>query len=91
MPNAARLTDPTSHPGSVIGPGCPTVLVGSLPAAIVGDIHVCAMPSNPPHAPTPFMMGSNTVMIGGMPALRVGDAALCGASIIVGCPTVIIG
>ena len=91
MPNAARLTAPTSHPGIVSGPGCPTVLIGGIPAAILGDMHVCAIPSNPPHTPSPFVQGSATVMIGGMPALRVGDAAGCGASIINGCPTVIIG
>lgn len=91
MPNAARLADTTSHPGVIAGPGCPTVIIGGMPAAIQGDLHTCAMPSNPPHPPTPFIQGSTTVMIGGMPALRVGDPAGCGASIIIGCPTVTIG
>ncbi|AXH95496.1 hypothetical protein DV701_04545 [Ornithinimicrobium avium] len=33
MPSAARVGDPTSHGGVVVGPGVPTVLVGGLPAA----------------------------------------------------------
>jgi uncharacterized Zn-binding protein involved in type VI secretion len=36
-------------------------------------------------------MGSTTVMIGGMPAARLGDTTAHGGSIVVGCPTVMIG
>jgi uncharacterized Zn-binding protein involved in type VI secretion len=36
-------------------------------------------------------MGSATVLIGGMPAARMGDITAHGGSIIIGCPTVIIG
>lgn len=91
MPNAARITDMTNHGGLESGPGCPTVLIGGLPAAVVGDLHVCPIPSNVPHPPSPFALGSSTVYIGGLPALRVGDVAGCGAGLIIGCPTVLIG
>jgi uncharacterized Zn-binding protein involved in type VI secretion len=36
-------------------------------------------------------MGSATVLIGGAPAARMGDTTAHGGSIIIGCPTVIIG
>ncbi len=89
---AARVTDQTAHPGVVTGPGVPTVLIGSLPAAVVGDLHTCAFPPPAVHPPTPFPKGSATVLIGGRPALRVGDMAGCGAPILPpGCPTVLIG
>lgn len=91
MPNAARILDPSSHAGIVSGPGVPTVIIGGLPAAVVGDLHTCGLPGMPPHPPSPFIKGSNTVLISGKPALRVGDMASCGAVVLVGCPTVIIG
>jgi uncharacterized Zn-binding protein involved in type VI secretion len=62
-----------------------------MPAAVLGDLHACAIPP-PSHVPsTPFTMGSSTVFLGGRPALRVGDAAGCGAIVPVGMPTVMIG
>lgn len=89
---AARVGDPTAHPGVISGPGVPTVLIGGQPAAVVGDMHTCAIPSPAgPHPPTPFPKGSLTVLIGGRPALRVGDIAGCGAPIVSGAPTVLIG
>lgn len=92
MPPAARVSDPTGHPGAVAGPGVPTVLIGGLPAAVVGDVHACAMPPTAgPHPPNPFPMGSATVLIGGRPALRLGDVAACGAPIIAGALNVLIG
>jgi len=92
MPPAARVTDVSTHGGTVIGPGVPMVLIGGLPAAVVGDIHVCALPPVS-HQPTssPFPMGSTTVLIGGKPAVRVGDTCVCGAAPAVGEPTVMIG
>jgi uncharacterized Zn-binding protein involved in type VI secretion len=90
MPPAARVTDPTGHPGIVTGPGVPTVLIGGLPAAVLGDLHTCAMPPIP-HPPTPLALGSLTVLIGGRPAARMGDLAGCGAPIILGDLTVEIG
>ena len=92
MPAAVRVTDTTNHGGTVIGPGVATVLIGGMPAAILGDNHVCSLPPNT-HQPTvsPFIQGSATVLIGGMPAVRVGDTCVCGAAAVVGEPTVIIG
>jgi uncharacterized Zn-binding protein involved in type VI secretion len=92
MPPAARVTDMTGHPGMVSGPGVPTVLIGGLPAAVVGDLHTCMMPPVAgPHPPTPFMKGSVTVLIGGRPALRLGDLSGCGAPIVMGAMTVLVG
>ena len=92
MPPAARVSDQTSHPGIVAGPGVPTVLIGGLPAAVVGDLHTCLMPPLAgPHPPAPFPRGSMTVLIGGRPALRMGDMSACGAVIITGAFTVMIG
>ena len=92
MPSAARLGDTTNHGGSVAGPGIATVLIGSMPAAVMSDTHVCALPPNS-HQPTvsPFLLGSSTVLIGGLPALRAGDTCICGASVVVGDATVLIG
>jgi uncharacterized Zn-binding protein involved in type VI secretion len=92
MPPAARITDPTGHPGIIAGPGVPTVLIGGLPAAVVGTLHTCAFPPPAgPHPPSPIANGSATVHIGGMPAARMGDMVGCGAPIIMGLPTVMIG
>ncbi|HDO28212.1 MAG TPA: PaaR repeat-containing protein [Bacteroidetes bacterium] len=92
MSAAARVTDITSHGGTIVGPGEPTVLIGGMPAAVLGDNHVCPLPPIA-HQPTvgPFPMGSTTVLIGGKPAIRVGDVSACGATPVVGEPTVIIG
>lgn len=98
MPPAARLTDmhvcpmqtpaipPIPHVGGpIVGPGVPTVLIASMPAAVVGDSCVCVGP------PDTIAMGSTTVMIGGQPAARMGDSTVHGGSIVIGAPTVIIG
>lgn len=95
MPPAARLTDmhvcpmltgPVPHVGGpIIGPGAPTVLIGMLPAAKVGDMCVCVGP------PDSIVKGSATVLIGGMPAARMGDSTAHGGSIVLGLPTVMIG
>lgn len=92
MPAAARLADLSTHGGTVIGPGVPTVLIGGMPAAVLGDQHVCALPPSG-HQPTvsPFVAGSASVLIGGRPALRAGDACVCGASVALGAPSVQIG
>ena len=95
---AARITDmhtcpmiteglsPIPHVGGpIIGPGAPTVLIGSLPAAKVGDILVCVGP------PDSIIKGSSTVLICGMPAARMGDPTAHGGSIVLGMPTVLIG
>jgi uncharacterized Zn-binding protein involved in type VI secretion len=92
MPPAARITDPSGHPGMITGPGVPNVLIGGLPAAVMGDMHTCAMPPTAgPHPPSPLVKGSVTVLIGGRPAARLGDLSGCGAPIVMGHPTVLIG
>lgn len=95
---AARLTDfhqcpmvtpgnpPVPHVGGpIVGPGQPNVLIGSLPAAKVGDMCVCVGP------PDVIVKGSATVMIGGEPAARMGDTTAHGGTILLGEPTVLIG
>lgn len=92
MPPAARIGDPTAHPGAIGPPGVPTVLIGGQPAATVGTPHICAFPGVVPHPPTAIVPpGCPTVLIGGMPAARVGDMSACGAPIVAGCFTVLIG
>ena len=92
MKPAARVGDPTAHPGVITGPGMPNVLIGGQPAAVAGDTHTCSMPPTAgPHPPTPFPPGSATVLIGGRPALRMGDTSGCGAPIVAGMFTVLIG
>ncbi len=95
MPPAARITDMHTCPlitgvvphvgGPIIGPGVPTVLIGSLPAAVVGDMVTCVGP------PDTIAMGSATVLIGSKPAARLGDSTAHGGVIVLGMPTVIIG
>jgi uncharacterized Zn-binding protein involved in type VI secretion len=95
---AARLTDmhvcpmvtpgvpPIPHVGGPItGPGVPTVLIGGLPAATMGDMCVCVGP------PDTIVLGSTGVFIGGKPAARMGDQCVHGGTIVIGCPTVLIG
>lgn len=91
MPPAARVGDPTLHPGIVSGPGVANVLIAGMPAAVVGDLHVCSFPPPTVHPPTPIVLGSSSVFISGRPAARVGDAAGCGSVVIAGAPNVLIG
>ena len=77
---------PVPHVGGpIMGPGCPTVLIGGMPAAVVGDICTCVGP------PDTILMGSTSVLFGGKPAARMGDSTVHGGSILVGDPTVLIG
>jgi uncharacterized Zn-binding protein involved in type VI secretion len=94
MPPAARMSDMhvcplvtvlVPHVGGPVAMGCPTVLIGALPAARVGDMAVCVGP------PDVIVMGSTTVMIGGMPAARMGDLTAHGGTVVMGCFTVMIG
>ena len=92
MPAAARVGDPTGHPGVIGPPGVPTVLIAGMPAATVGTPHICSFPGVVPHPPTAIVPpGCPTVLIGGMPAARMGDMSACGAPIVMGAPTVMIG
>lgn len=92
MPAAARIGDVSTHGGSIVGPGVPTVLIAGMPAATIVDLHVCVLPPTFIHPPvSPFVGASSTVLIGGLPALRAGDMCVCGASTTPGAPTVMIG
>ena len=71
--------------GPVLPPGAPTVLIGMMPAARVGDMAVCVGP------PNVIAKGSPTMLIGNMMAARLGDSTAHGGIIVMGCPTVIIG
>ena len=92
---AARLTDMHVCPmvdvlvphvgGPITGPGAPTVLIGGLPAACVGDMATCVGP------PDSIIKGSATVMIGGKPAARMLDNCAHGGMIVLGCFTVLVG
>ena len=92
---AARVTDMHVCPmvtgvvphvgGPILPAGEPTVLVGGMPAARVGDMCTCVGP------PDSIIMGSTTVLIGGMPAARMGDNTAHGGTIVAGEPTVLIG
>lgn len=96
MPSAARISDmhicPMINPGPVphvggpnLGPGAQTVLIGGMPAAVVGDLLLCTGP------PDSIVQGSMSVMIAGKPAARQGDLTAHGGSISMGLPTVQIG
>jgi uncharacterized Zn-binding protein involved in type VI secretion len=94
MPPAARVLDMhvcpmvtgvVPHVGGPIVIGLPTVMIGFMPAARVGDMAVCVGP------PDVIAMGSFTVLIGGQPAARLGDLTAHGGVIVMGMPTVNIG
>lgn len=91
---AARITDMHVCPmvtvlvphvgGPILPPGAPTVLIGGLPAARVGDMATCVGP------PNVIVLGSFTVLIGGQPAARISDMTAHGGSIVLGSFTVLI-
>lgn len=96
MPSAARVGDmhvcplvnPNGSPhtgGPILPPGEPTVMIGGMPAAVVGGSCTCAGP------PDSMPLGSQTVFIGGKPAVRMGDTTAHGGSITGGAPDVQIG
>jgi uncharacterized Zn-binding protein involved in type VI secretion len=92
---AARVGDMTVTGDPITGPGVPTVLIGNMPASVVGDLVSGAVCIGA------ITMGSTTVLIGGRPAARV-TAQVTGANAVTGvpvttavappcCPTVLIG
>ena len=92
---AARVGDMTVTGDPITGPGVPTVLIGYMPASVVGDLVSGAVCIGA------ISMGSMTVMIGGRPAARL-TAQVTGANAVTGvplttavgppcCPTVLIG
>lgn len=69
-------------PVPIIPPGAPTVLIGGMPAARMGDS--CGVDA--------VVKGSATVMIGGMPAARIADMTAGGGAVMPpGAVTVLIG
>jgi uncharacterized Zn-binding protein involved in type VI secretion len=91
---AARITDmhtcpmcdgPVPHVGGPIIMGAVTVLIADLPAARVSDPLICVGP------PDEIALGSFTVFTNDLPAARLGDLTGHGGTIVVGCPTVLIG
>ena len=60
-------------------------MIGGMPAARSSDMALCVGPVDT------IAMGSATVMIGGLPAARMGDMCAHGGTIVMGCPTVLIG
>ena len=85
---AARISDMIVSPATsgapvpIIPPGCPTVLIGGLPAARMSDS--CGVDA--------IIKGSATVLIGGLPAARIADLTASGGAVLPpGCPTVLIG
>lgn len=94
---AARATDmhicpmltpglvPIPHVGGPLLPLPTTVLIGSLPAATVGQMCVCVGP------PDSIVTGSLTVLINNRPAARMSDITAHGGTIVTGMPTVLLG
>jgi uncharacterized Zn-binding protein involved in type VI secretion len=79
-------TPPVPHVGGpVLPPGAPTVLIGGVPAARMGDMAVCVGP------PDTIVKGAFPVSIASKPAARMGDSTAHGGVLTVGLPTVLIG
>jgi uncharacterized Zn-binding protein involved in type VI secretion len=85
---AARTTDQIvssatqGAPVPILPPGTPTVLIGGLPAATLGD--TCGADV--------IVKGSATVLVGGKPAARITDSTAGGGVVLPpGEPTVLIG
>jgi uncharacterized Zn-binding protein involved in type VI secretion len=102
---AALVPTPAPHPALPLPiiKGCPTVLIGGMPAARVSDMSApCILPGCVPGGPGMIAKGSATVLIGGMPGARVNDMTThpacvapipspVGKILPPGCPSVMIG
>lgn len=103
---AAPVPTPVPHPATplpLLSAGVPTVLIGGLPASVVGDQTApCLLPGCVPGGPGIVAAGSSSVLIGGRPAARVNDMTShpscvapipspVGKILPPGCPTVLIG
>ena len=97
MPAAARVGDMTSHGTPLApGPGSTDVLIGGMPAwRATTDVHTCPrVTALVPHVGGVVSVGSATVLINNLPAARQGDVIVESGppnSIVMGCPTVMIG
>lgn len=85
MHTCPKVTGKVPHVGGPIAQGCPSVLIGGMPAARVGDQAVCVGP------PDSIAQGEASVLIGGKPAARLGDKTAHGGVIVMGLPSVLIG
>lgn len=85
-PQATPGTPPVPHVGGpIMPPGYPTVLIGGMPDARIGDLSMCIGP------PDPIAQGAASVLVGGLPTSRLGDMTSHGGVIVTGFPTVLIG
>lgn len=71
--------------GPILPPGTPMVLAGSLPVATMGAMCACVGP------PDSIILGSMTVLVGKKPAAKMGSSTSHGGTVILGCPTVLVG
>jgi uncharacterized Zn-binding protein involved in type VI secretion len=83
MPPAARISD--MHVCPMVTPGVPPIphVGGPILPPGVPNVLIGGLPA--------AVVGSMTVLIGGRPAARIGDSTAHGGTIVMGCPTVIIG
>ncbi|MGK0365070.1 MAG: putative Zn-binding protein involved in type VI secretion [Saprospiraceae bacterium] len=102
MSLAARLSDmhicpmqtpavvPIPHVGGpIVQPSAPTVLIGGMPAACAGAMCTCI---GPPDVILPATTGARArVLVNKLPLAAMGDMTAHGGTIIIGCPTVLIG
>jgi uncharacterized Zn-binding protein involved in type VI secretion len=80
------FTGPVPHVGGpILPPGAPTVLVGGMPVARVGDMCTCVGP------PDVIVTGAFTVLISGQPAAHLTSSTAHGGVVVLGNPTVLVG
>ena len=92
---AARISDLHTCPmvtalvphmgGPIMPPGCPSVLIGGIPAARMGDMAACAGPTDA------IASGNPKVLVGGRPLARMGDPTVHGGVIVSGFAKVLVG
>jgi uncharacterized Zn-binding protein involved in type VI secretion len=70
--------------GPITGPGAPNVLINGKPAALMGDLCICA------GGPDTIVQGEPTVLINGTPVATVGSMTAHGGSIVMGEANVLI-
>ena len=76
MRNIIRLSDPTSHGGSVISVVATNFTVGGIAVAIMGDRCIC-----PIHGEGTITEGDPNHTIGGIPVAYNGHRTSCGATL----------
>lgn len=92
MPPAATLFMPHVCPmvdviiphvgGPIMGPGVPNVIIGEMPASVMGDMLICVGP------PDTVLLGAPNVLIGGRPAAFMGSLTAHGGVVMMGDPLV---